>query len=95
MAIRIIIDRKVKRGKETEFAKLVKQVRSRAIFSRGYISGELLRDVSDHQHYIVISAWESVPEWQKYEELGESKKVHARIERLMARPTKVKVYKHA
>jgi heme-degrading monooxygenase HmoA len=95
MATRIIIDRKVKKGKEAEFARLVKQVRSKSIFSRGYISGEMLRDVSDHQHYIVISAWESVAQWQEYEELAETKKVHARIEKLMARPTKVKIYEHA
>jgi len=95
MAIRIIIDRKVKKGKEAEFANLVKQVRSKSIFARGYISGEIIRNVSDHQNYIVISAWESVAEWQEYEELAETKKVHARMEKLMARPTKIKIYEHA
>jgi len=95
MAIRIVIDRKVKKGKEAEFARLLKEVRSKAIFSQGYISGEMLRAVGDHQNYIVISAWESIAQWEKYEELPETRKVHARIEKLMARPTKVKIYEHA
>ena len=43
MSVRIIIDRKVKKGKEADFAKLLRKLRSKAIFSEGYISGEMLR----------------------------------------------------
>ena len=70
-------------------------MRSQAIFSKGYISGEMLRDRDDPQNYIVITAWESVNDWKGYEKASETKKVHARIEKLMARPTKVKICVHA
>ena len=40
MAVRVIIDRKVKKGKESEFSELLKQLRSKAVASKGYISGE-------------------------------------------------------
>ncbi len=95
MAVRIIIDRKVKKGNETDFAKLLRQLRSKAIFAKGYISGEILRARDDPQNYIVITAWETVEEWEKYEETAETSKMHSRIEKLMARPTKIKVCLYA
>ena len=95
MSVRIIIDRKVKKGKEADFAKLLRRLRSKAIFSKGYISGEMLRVRDDPQNYIVITAWQSVAEWEEYEKVPETTKIHARIEKLMARPTGVKVCVHA
>jgi heme-degrading monooxygenase HmoA len=95
MSIRIIIDRKVKKGKEENFANLVRKLRSQAIFSKGYISGEMLRARDDPQNYIVISAWQSVSDWEKYEKVPETRRIHARIEKLMAKPTKVRICVHA
>jgi heme-degrading monooxygenase HmoA len=95
MAVRIIIDRKVKKGKEVDFAKLLRKLRSKAIFSKGYISGEILRNQDDPQNYIVTSAWQSVADWEGYERLLETSKIRARIEKLMSRPTKVKMCVHA
>jgi heme oxygenase (mycobilin-producing) len=95
MSVRIIIDRKVKKGKEADFAKLLRTLRSKAIFSKGYISGEMLRDQDDPQNYIVITAWQSVADWKEYEKVPETSKIHARIEKLMARPTRVKICVHA
>jgi len=95
MSIRIIIDRKVKKGKEENFANLVRKLRLQAIFSKGYISGEILRARDDPQNYIVISAWQSVSDWEKYEKVPETRRVHARIEKLMAKPTKVRICVHA
>jgi heme-degrading monooxygenase HmoA len=95
MAVRIIIDRKVKKGKEADFAKLLRKLRSKAIFSKGYITAEMLRVQNDPQNYIVISAWQSVADWEKYERVPETSKIRARIEKLMARPTKVQICVHA
>jgi len=95
MSVRIIIDRKVKKGKEADFAKLLRALRSKAIFSKGYISGEMLRNRDDPQNYIVITAWQSVSDWEAYENVPETSKIHARIEKLMARATKVKKCVHA
>jgi heme-degrading monooxygenase HmoA len=95
MSVRIIIDRKVKKGKEVDFAKLLRKLRANSIFSKGYISGEMLRVRDDPQNYIVISAWQSVADWEKYETGPETRKIHARMEKLMTRPTKVKICVHA
>jgi heme-degrading monooxygenase HmoA len=95
MAIRIIIDRKVKKGKESDFAKMLRELRSKAIASKGYISGETLRAQNDPHNYIVISTWQSLEDWKAWEKQPGRKEIHARIEKLMARPTKTKIYLYA
>jgi heme-degrading monooxygenase HmoA len=95
MTVKIIIDRKVKKGKESEFFDPLKELRSKAIPSKGYISGETLRALSDRYNYVVVSTWQSVDDWKNWEKNPERKKIQARIEKIMMRPTKTKVYVHA
>jgi heme-degrading monooxygenase HmoA len=95
MAVKIIIDRKVKKGKEEDFSKLLRELRSKAIPSAGYISGETLRALEDPHNYIVITTWQNVNDWKKWEKNPDRKKIQAKIEKLMARPTKAKVYLYA
>jgi len=95
MAVKIIIDRKVKKGKETDFSKLLRELRSKAIPSPGYISGETLRATDDPHNYIVITTWQSADDWKRWEKNPERKKIQAKIEKLMARPTKTKIYLYA
>ena len=95
MAVRIIIDRKVKKGKEADFSQLLRELRSKTIPSKGYISGETLRALNDPQNYIVITTWQTVVEWKNWEKNPERKKIQTKIERLMARPTKTKIYVYA
>jgi len=95
MAVRIIIDRKVKKGKERDFAKMLRELRTKAIPSKGYISGETLRAQADPYNYIVITTWQNVEDWKSWEKNSDRRKIHARIEKLMARPTKTKIYMYA
>jgi len=95
MTVRIIIDRKVKKGKESDFSKLLMELRTKAIPSKGYISGETLRALDDPQNYIVITTWQSLDDWKAWEKHPERKKIQAKIEKIMARPTKTKIYVHA
>ena len=95
MAVKVIIDRKVKKGKEERFFDLLKELRSKAVSSKGYISGETLRALSDPHNYVVVSTWQSADDWKNWEKNSERKKIQARIERLMVRPTKTKIYLHA
>lgn len=67
MAIKIIIRRKVKKGKEAQLSPLLVEMRAKAITHPGYISGETLRNVQDPQDYIVISTWKSIEDWKAWE----------------------------
>ena len=95
MTVKIIIDRKVKKGKEAEFFDLLKELRSKAVPSKGYISGETLRALSDRHNYVVVSTWQSADDWKHWEMNPERKRIQLRIEKIMVRPTKTKIYVHA
>jgi heme oxygenase (mycobilin-producing) len=95
MAVKIIIDRKVKKGRESEFSKLSRELRGKAISSKGYVSGETLRAMDDPNNYIVISTWQRVEDWVNWEKHPERKKIHNKIEKLMARPSESRIYVNA
>jgi len=42
----------------------------------------------------VVSTWQNADDWKKWERDPERKKGQARIEKLMVRPTKTKIYVH-
>ncbi len=95
MAVKVIIDRKIKKGKEGEFFGLLQELRSKAISSKGYISGETLRALSDLHNYVVVSTWQSADDWKKWEENSQRMKIQARIEEIVVRPTRTRIFVHA
>jgi heme-degrading monooxygenase HmoA len=92
MAVRVIIERKIKKGKEVDLARLLLELRSRAIKQKGYITGETLRDYDDPSTHIVISTWESVEDWKRWSNKEERVEVQSRIEELLTEPSKTKIY---
>jgi len=95
MAVKVIIDRKVKKGKEVEFFNLLKELRSKAVSSKGYISGETLRALPDLHNYVVVSTWQSADDWKKWEKDPQRRKIQARIEKIVVRPTRTRIFVHA
>ena len=57
--VKIIIERYIKQGKESELENLLLEMRSKALSQPGYISGETLIAINDPSHRLVISAWSS------------------------------------
>jgi heme-degrading monooxygenase HmoA len=95
MTVKVIIDREVIKGKESKFSELLRQLRSKAVSSKGYISGETLRSLSHHQNYIVIGTWQSVDDWSHWERNAERQNINEQIEEIMIRPTKTEICVYA
>jgi heme-degrading monooxygenase HmoA len=94
MAVKIIIDRKVKKGKVADFLKLLEELRRKTIGAKGYVSGETLQASDDSHNLIVVSKWHSIEEWKNWEKNPERKEIQARIEKLMVRPTRMRIYEN-
>ncbi len=92
MAVRIIIERSIKEGKEMDLAKLLLELRSRAVREKGYITGETLRDYDDPSTHIVISTWESAEDWRSWSNKKERLEIQSKIEELLSGPSKTKIY---
>ncbi len=92
MSVRIIMERKIKEGKELELARLLRELRAKALHQPGYISGETLAAVDDPSVRIVLSTWRDVDAWRAWENHPERLKILSQIEPLLAAPTKTRVY---
>jgi len=94
MAARIIIRRKVPKGKKVQLFPLLLDLRSKAIAQSGYISGETLRNINDPEDYIVISTWKSVDDWKAWEASTERGEIQSRIDALLGEKTTYGIYSY-
>lgn len=92
MAVKVIIERRLKEGKEEELAQLLRQLRAKALLASGYISGQTLRSVDDPRLYVVISTWKSLDDWRKWENDPERKEIQRKIEELLEEPAKFRIF---
>jgi heme-degrading monooxygenase HmoA len=94
MAVKIVIERKIKPGKENEFGEALRDLRSRAIHAQGYIFGESLRGIEDPSLHMVISTWNSLADWNRWADSEERKAFQRQTDALLEEPTKVIPYQH-
>lgn len=94
MAIRVLIEREVVPGNELKIRRFLTQLRSKAMNAAGYISGETLQAVDNPNKYTVISTWNTLDDWKKWENDPERKKVQGEIDHLLRYPAKFTAYRH-
>jgi len=92
MAVKIIIRRKVPKGKESQLLPLLIDLRSKATTQPGYISGETLRNANDPQDYVVISTWQSGEAWKAWEASKGRAEIQAKIDALLGEKTVYGIY---
>ena len=94
MAVKILIQRKVRAGKEEALGDSLRELRSRAIHARGYISGETLRSMEDPSVHLVISTWKSLEDWNNWVNAPERKALQEKIDLLLEEPPKITPYEY-
>ena len=92
MAVKIIIKRRIPKGKEAQVLPLLLDLRSKAISEPGYISGETLRNVNYPENYVVISTWKSVNDWEAWEASSGRMEIQERIDALLGKTTEFGIY---
>jgi heme-degrading monooxygenase HmoA len=94
MSVKILIQRKVKPGREKEVNMAVRELRSKAIHAPGYISGETLCSIEDPSAHLVVSTWRSLEDWNRWAESRERKAFQQTIDSFLEEPTKISAYQH-
>src|SRR6266511_2158550 len=94
MAVKILIHRKIKPGKEKELSEAVRALRFQAMVARGYISGETLRSVEDPSIQLVISTWKSIEDWNNWFNTPARKAFPKKIDTILEEPTKITTDKY-
>jgi heme-degrading monooxygenase HmoA len=83
MAVKVIIERRVTKGMDMDLANLMRDLRAKAMFAKGYISGETLRAHDDPSLYVTISTWKSYEDWKTWEESSVRKEMQSKIDTVL------------
>lgn len=91
MALKVLIERHVKRGKEGYLIELLNNLRTDLLSQPGFISGELLQSREDKSTIFALSTWQSELDWKSWKGDPKRLEVEARIESLLTEPSKLTV----
>jgi heme-degrading monooxygenase HmoA len=94
MSVKVLIQRKVKPGREKAVNAAVRELRSKAIHAQGYISGETLCSIEDPSVHLVVSTWRSLEDWNRWAESRGRKAFQQTIDPLLEEPTKITLYQY-
>jgi heme-degrading monooxygenase HmoA len=92
MFVKAIIQRPIKKGKDSQAFSLLRKIRSNAMNHQGYISGTTMVSTEDPQEMVVISTWQSLGDWEKWKESKDRKEIDDRLLEIQAKPTSYRTY---
>ena len=92
MAIRVLIERRITPENEPGLGNLLRKLRGKAMSAKGYISGETLRSLDDPNEYLVISTWNSLDDWRRWEADKERQEIQIKIDSLLRAPAVQRVF---
>jgi len=90
--VKVLLERVIKGKNVGEIARLLRQMRIKAMQQPGYISGETLHAVDDPNLYLVISTWESLAHWQAWVRSAERRQLQEEIDTFLQSPTVERVF---
>ena len=92
MAIKVLIKRHFKEDKTAEAFALLLKFRHDAMNQAGYISGETLTNHYNSRIMTVISAWQTIEDWIRWQESDEREANETQLESMLEEPTKFEIY---
>ncbi|MGD8883839.1 MAG: antibiotic biosynthesis monooxygenase [Desulfobacterales bacterium] len=92
MAIKVFIKRYVKKDKTEDTLALLKEVRSQALKQPGYISGETLVNHYDPCNIMVVSTWQTIEDWIRWEESDARAAKEDQLESLLEESANFEIY---
>jgi heme-degrading monooxygenase HmoA len=92
MAIRVLIERRIVPENQPVLSSLLMRLRGKAMQARGYISGETLRSLQDPNEYLVISTWNSLDDWKRWEAEKERQEIQSQVDSLLRAPAVQRVF---
>lgn len=92
MAVKIIIKRNLKEVKKEEAFTLINRFRRDAMNQPGYISGETLVNHYNPRIIVVISTWQTIEDWIRWQESDQRQAYEDQLDAMLEEPTKFEIY---
>ena len=92
MAIKILIKRHFKENTARQAFELLNDFRHDAMNQPGYISGETWVNHYDSSQITVVSTWQTVDDWIRWEESDAREVLEAKLKDILNSPAQFEVY---
>lgn len=92
MAVKVLIKRKIKKGKLNDASKLLIKARYNAMGQPGYIASETLSGCGDSNNVLVISMWQRIEDWDQWKNDGLREENETAFEAFLEGPTEYETY---
>ena len=92
MAVKVTVERKVIPGEQRKIARLLRELRSKAVVNPGFISGETVLDMHSPAIFMTISNWSSLAVWENWEKNPERLQVIEKINALLQGQATVRLW---
>ncbi len=92
MAVKILIKRQFKENCAEQAFELLRKFRHAAMNQSGHISGETWVNHYDPTRLTVVSTWQTVEDWIRWEESDERAANEAELKDILASPAQFEVY---
>ena len=95
MAVKVLVERRVRKGYEGWVWHMLRDLRTEALRTHGYLYGESWRLANDHRIFMSLSVWGSLEQWQTWAQSEARLQAEERINRLLRKPGTVRVFEDA
>lgn len=92
MAVKVLIERHVKAGREELVWEMLRDLRSQAVRQKGYLYGETWRSLENSRIFLVSSTWGSRNYWETWTNDDLRRKIEERINPYLRKPGTVRIF---
>lgn len=92
MSVKIIISRTVSKDQVNAIKPFLAELHALAWRSKGYISGEALINVENPEERITISSWQTVENWEDFQNLEECRQLHFKVDQILGRESRYTIF---
>ena len=92
MIAKILIKRKFLKGKSDQIRSVMNNMRTGAMAQPGYISGETLVNHYDPYNIAVVSTWQTIDDWVRWQESDKRSAVTDQLESLAEGPASFEIF---
>lgn len=92
--IKVIIERHIADELGEHYEKTARTTLQKAMQAHGFISGEAMRDIDDHNHRVVIATYRTADDWHRWLLSEERKEMMEQIRPMLDRDEKFTLLEH-
>lgn len=92
--IRVMIERHIAEDLGVHYDHLSRELLQKAMHAHGFISGEVLRNVDDPDHRLVMATYRNISDWQHWYSSTERREMMETLGPLLQTEEKITVFEH-